>query len=50
MGEFSYLAEKIADAEFVASPFRHVYIQDFFTEEHLARIVGDPQVHFGPSR
>ena len=48
--EFSYLAERVAHAPTVVEPFPHIYVRDMFSDEHLHRIVNNPQVHFGPTR
>tara|TARA_R100001129_G_scaffold156017_1_gene119130 strand:+ start:106 stop:954 length:849 start_codon:yes stop_codon:yes gene_type:complete len=46
MSQFKYLSEKILDAEFGDSPFKHVLIEDFLSEEHLQAIINDPQIHW----
>tara|TARA_Y100000592_G_C5432210_1_gene298912 strand:+ start:381 stop:1232 length:852 start_codon:yes stop_codon:yes gene_type:complete len=43
---FSYLSQKIHDAEYSYTPFKHLLIEDFLSEEHLENILSDPQVHF----
>ena len=44
MSQFSYLTDKIVAAPFESEPFKHLLIQDFFTEEHFSRIVNAPQI------
>ncbi len=46
MSEFGYLAEKIIDAEFIGSPFKHILIEDFLSEGHLQAVVSDQQIHW----
>ena len=46
MGQFSYLSEKIANAEFDYKPFKHLYLEDFLSEEHFNLVINNPQVHF----
>ena len=46
MSQFKYLSEKILDAEFGDSPFKHVLIEDFLSEEHLQAVINDPQIHW----
>ncbi len=43
---FNYLAEKIKNAEVLESPFKHIEIENFLSEEHLNIILNDPQIHF----
>lgn len=50
MSEFTYLSEKILAAEFVASPFKHLLIEDFLSAEHLGLLLGDTQVHFDETK
>jgi len=44
MTEFDYIIEKIKDASFSTTPFKHIYIEDFLTEEHLNLILECPEV------
>jgi hypothetical protein len=37
--DFMYLREKILDAQFVEFPFRHLYIEDFLSKEHLNLVI-----------
>ena len=41
---FQYLLDKIEQAPFCATPFKHLEIADFFTPEDFAEIVRSPQV------
>jgi len=41
---FAYLTEKIRAADFLADPFLHLQINDFFSEEHFARITQAPEI------
>lgn len=42
--DFTYLLEKIAQAEFLQHPFRHIEISNFFSDEHFHAITTSPQV------
>jgi hypothetical protein len=42
--DFGYLIEKVVSAPFSSEPFRHVYIEDFFSAEHFAQIVGSEEI------
>jgi len=44
MARFDYLLQKIVDAPYETDPFRHVYIQDFFSAADFAEIVGAPEI------
>lgn len=46
MSKFSYLSEKIKNAEFKKDPFKHIFIEDFLKQEHLDIILSDKQIHF----
>ena len=48
MGEFNYILEKIKTAEFFYKPFKHLFIEDLFSDEHLNLILSDDQIHFPP--
>ena len=41
---FDYLIDKIASVEFSDSPFKHVYIEEFFSEDHFDEIVNSPEI------
>ena len=44
---FEYLINKIATAEFSHTPFKHVYIEDFFDKEHFNAIVNSSEISVG---
>ena len=46
MSQFSYISQKIKDAEFVDCPYKHLWIEDFLSEAHLSEILLDKQIHF----
>ena len=46
MSDFSYISEKIKDAEFKQTPFKHLLIEDLLKQEHLDIVLSDPQIHF----
>ena len=48
MGQFSYISEKIKNAEFKKEPFKHLLIENVLKEEHLEIILADKQIHFEP--
>jgi hypothetical protein len=50
MNDFKYLSEKILDAEFADSPFKHLLIEDFLSEEHLDQILNDQQIHWDETK
>jgi hypothetical protein len=50
MSQFSYLLDKVRAASFETTPFKHVYIRDFFSAEHFSRITGDRQISLRPVR
>ena len=53
MTDFSYIAEKIENAEFCYEPFKHIIIDDFFSGEHFSRIINSPQIrtpHFNANQ
>jgi hypothetical protein len=41
---FDYLVEKIRGAEFSYAPFKHVYIENFFSEEHFSQITQSSEI------
>jgi hypothetical protein len=47
--EFDYLLEKIAAAPFEAEPFRHIYLENFLSPNHLARVISSPQIKVPPT-
>jgi hypothetical protein len=44
MSEFSYLSQKIRDAEFIDFPFQHLTIERFLSDAHFERIVTSPTI------
>lgn len=44
MIEFEYLLEKIEKAKFSMEPFKHIYIENFFSEEHFQKIVNSEEI------
>jgi hypothetical protein len=47
--EFDYLLERIAEAPFESEPFRHLYLEDFLSPDHLSAIINSPQVKVPPA-
>lgn len=41
---FDYLLQKLIDTPFEAEPFKHLYIENFLSEEHFRRFVTAPQI------
>src|SRR5690242_18417094 len=46
--EFDYLLEKLRFSEFVSEPFQHLYIENFFSNEHFHRIIASQQINLLP--
>ena len=44
MEDFTYLIEKIYSADFTEQPFKFIYVEDFFTEDHFSRITNCKQI------
>lgn len=44
---FEYLIDKIEKAKFLSDPFKHLMIEDFFSDEDFCLIRSDSQIHFG---
>jgi hypothetical protein len=42
--DFSYLIKKIEQAEFVHEPFKHIYIENFFSDEHFEQVINAPEI------
>lgn len=42
---FSYILEKINNAHFYERPFKHLYIENFFSKEHFSLIVRDQSIN-----
>lgn len=37
--DFNYLIKKIEEAEFLHTPFKHLYIENFFSDQHFSEII-----------
>jgi len=46
--DLKYLADKILSAPFINEPFKHIYIEDFFSEEHFNEIISSKQIAAPP--
>jgi hypothetical protein len=44
---FDYLIDKILNADFSNSPFKHIYIEDFFEKQHFDAIVNCSEISVG---
>jgi len=42
--DFDYLIEKIEKAEFEFSPFKHLYIESFFSDDHFNEIKNSEEI------
>lgn len=42
--EFSYLIDKVNQADFCSEPFPHILIQDFFDQQHFDRLIAADQI------
>lgn len=49
MSRFSYLIEKIEAADFSEFPFRHIYLDDFFSPADFAEITTAPEIALSPA-
>lgn len=45
MSEYEYILEKISNAEFNQEPFKHLYIEEFLSEEHYNLLVLNDEVN-----
>src|SRR6516225_450657 len=45
MTQFDYLVEKIAKARFLGTPFRHIFIDRFLSDEHFDEITNAQEVN-----
>lgn len=45
MSRFGYLTDKIRQAEFSLSPYKHIYIENFFSESDFAHLTGSPEIN-----
>ena len=50
MYDLSYLSKKISDAEIRSFPFNHIYIENFFSDEHFKELVKCPQINLNESK
>ncbi len=48
MSRFDYIAERMAQASFETAPFKHLYIEDLFSEQDFRQVVGSPEVNIPP--
>ena len=46
MKEYTYLLNKILNADISLKPFEHIEINDFLSKEHLEMLLEDSQIHF----
>jgi hypothetical protein len=46
MSNFDYLIKKIEEVDFSNKPYKHIYIDDFLSEEHFRAILGSPEIKF----
>jgi hypothetical protein len=42
--DFTYLIEKIEKAEYETEPFKHIYIENFFSSQHLDEILSSTEI------
>lgn len=42
--EFEYLIKRIADAEFASYPFKHLYLENFLSDQHLGAIISAEEI------
>ena len=45
MSKFDYLNQKIRDAQICSEPFPHLYIENFFQNEHFDQLVNAPEIY-----
>ena len=50
MDKFNYISEKILNAKFSQEPFKHIFIEDFLSEDHFQQIINDPQIHWDENK
>ncbi len=48
MSDLQYLLKKIEDAPFEVEPFRHVYLENFFSDEDFSHVLQAPEVCLPP--
>lgn len=44
MFDFDYLIKKLTDACFASYPFKHIYIEDFFSSEHFEQLLASEEI------
>ena len=44
MYNFNYLIEKINKANFIFEPFKHIYIENFLSQEHFDKIINSSEI------
>ena len=42
--DFTYLIEKIKEAPFSSTPYKHITIDNLFSDNHFNAIINDPQI------
>ena len=42
--DFDYLIEKMESQDFELNPFKHIYIEDFFSNEHFDEIISSAEI------
>ena len=47
--DFEYLIQKIDEAAFSTEPFRHIYLEDFFSADHFADILASDEISAPPA-
>jgi hypothetical protein len=50
MHSFDYLLDKIVSAPFVEFPFKHIYLDDFLSDEHFNHVVNTKQINLPQSK
>jgi hypothetical protein len=48
MSKFDYLIEKINSIEISNDPFPHLYINNFFRNEHFVDLINAPEIRLSP--
>jgi arsenate reductase-like glutaredoxin family protein len=44
MFNFNYLIEKINKVNFIFEPFKHIYIENFLSQEHFDKIINSSEI------
>ena len=44
--EYQYILEKILNSQIISTPFEHIEINNFLSENHLQLLLSDNQIHF----